>query len=70
MPSQETVHVSPMEVTPTVTLFFYFILRRFPLTFDFSQWFVGQRDSGYSVVSSIRRWPDTAPAKALRGRWN
>jgi len=23
-----------------VTLFFYFILRRFPLTFDFPQWFV------------------------------
>ena len=27
---------------------------------------MGQRDSGYSVVSSIRRWPDTAPARSLR----
>ena len=27
---------------------------------------IGQRDSGYSVVSSIRRWPDTEPARSLR----
>src|SRR6516165_801557 len=27
---------------------------------------IGQRDSGYSVVSSIHRWPDTEPASSLR----
>ena len=48
MPSQETVHVSPMEVTPTL----------------------GKGTLGTRSFSSIRRWPDTAPAKALRGRWN
>src|SRR6516162_4830553 len=26
---------------------------------------IGQRDSGYSVVSSIHRWPDTEPAISL-----
>ena len=36
-----------------VTLFFYFILRRFPLTFDFSQWFVWRSVFSISVLASI-----------------
>jgi hypothetical protein len=36
-----------------VTLFFYFILRRFPLTFDFSQWFVWRSICSISVLASI-----------------
>ena len=40
MPSEETVHVSPMEGNTDI----------------------GQRDSGYSVVSSNRGRPDTEPA--------
>ncbi len=36
-----------------VTLFFYFILRRFPLTFDFSQWFVWRSICSISVLAAI-----------------
>jgi protein kinase-like protein len=36
-----------------VTLFFYFILRRFPLTFDFSQWFVWRSICSLSVLAAI-----------------
>ena len=35
------------------TLFFYFILRRFPLTFDFSQWFVWRSICSLSVLAAI-----------------
>ena len=36
-----------------VTLFFYFILRRFPLTFDFSQWFVWRSICSISILAAI-----------------
>ena len=36
-----------------VTLFFYFVLRRFPLTFDFSQWFVWRSIFSVSVLAGI-----------------
>ena len=36
-----------------VTLFFYFILRRFPLTFDFSQWFVWRSICSIAVLAAI-----------------
>jgi len=36
-----------------VTLFFYFVLRRFPLTFDFSQWFVWRSMFSVSVLAAI-----------------
>jgi len=36
-----------------VTLFFYFILRRFPLTFDFSQWFVWRSICSIVVLAAI-----------------
>ena len=36
-----------------VTLFFYFVLRRFPLTFDFSQWFVWRSIFTVSVLVAI-----------------
>jgi len=36
-----------------VTLFFYFVLRRFPLTFDFSQWFVWRSIFSISVLIAI-----------------
>jgi hypothetical protein len=36
-----------------VTLFFYFVLRRWPLTFDFSQWFVWRSMFSLSVLLGI-----------------
>jgi protein kinase-like protein len=36
-----------------VTLFFYFILRRFPLTFDFSQWFVWRSICSIVVLAAM-----------------
>jgi serine/threonine-protein kinase len=36
-----------------VTLFFYFVLRRWPLTFDFSQWFVWRAMFSLSVLLGI-----------------
>jgi len=36
-----------------VTLFFYFVLRRFPLSFDFSQWFVWRSIFSVSVLAAI-----------------
>ena len=36
-----------------VTLFFYFVLRRFPLTFDFSQWFVWRSIFTVSLLVAI-----------------
>jgi len=36
-----------------VTLFFYFVLRRWPITLDFSEWFIGRSTFSLSVLVAI-----------------
>jgi len=40
-------------LTVAVTLFFYFVLRRWPITFDFSQWFVWRSVFSLSILLAI-----------------
>ena len=39
-----------------MTLFFYFVLRRWPLTLDYSQWYVGRSVFSMSLLVAIAGW--------------